>query len=126
MMKQIRLAACAAIVASLLPVGGPPAQAIQCVAAPTSQKPWTYRLIDGRKCWYEGKAMISKSLLQWPRQAPAAQQALAVQQAPAAQANAGEVPIKILTVKPNNPLDAQALVPDDADSFEARWRAILD
>ena len=70
--------------------------------------------------------MISKSLLQWPRQAPAAQQALAVQQAPAAQANAGEVPIKILTVKPNNPLDAQALVPDDADSFEARWRAILD
>jgi hypothetical protein len=125
MMKQIRLAACAAIVASLLPVGGPPAQAKECRAAPTSQKPWTYRLIDGRKCWYEGKAMISKSMLQWPRQAPA-QQALAAQQAPAAQANAGEVPIKILTVKPNNPLDAQALVPDDTDSFESRWRAILD
>jgi hypothetical protein len=26
---------------------------------------WSYRLIDGRKCWYEGKQMISKSLLHW-------------------------------------------------------------
>ena len=27
---------------------------------------WAYRLIDGRKCWYEGKPMLSKSLLHWP------------------------------------------------------------
>lgn len=27
---------------------------------------WSYRLIDGRKCWYEGKPMLSKSLLHWP------------------------------------------------------------
>jgi len=115
-MKQIRLVACAICVASLLPIGGTTAQAIQCLVAPTSQKHWTYRLIDERKCWYEGKAMISKSLLRWPPQAPAAQ------------TNAGEVPIKILTVKPNNPLDAQALVPNVPDSFESRWRAraILD
>ena len=27
------------------------------------------RQIDGRKCWYAGKTMISKSLLQWPAKA---------------------------------------------------------
>jgi hypothetical protein len=27
---------------------------------------WSYRIIDGRKCWYAGKAMISKSMLRWP------------------------------------------------------------
>jgi hypothetical protein len=27
---------------------------------------WSYRIIDGRNCWYAGKAMISKSLLRWP------------------------------------------------------------
>ena len=26
---------------------------------------WSYRLIDGRKCWYEGKPMLSKSSLHW-------------------------------------------------------------
>ena len=30
---------------------------------------WSYRLIDGRKCWYEGKPGLSKSLLEWPAQA---------------------------------------------------------
>lgn len=35
---------------------------------------WSYRLIDGRKCWYEGRQMISKSLLHWstPKTAQAA------------------------------------------------------
>src|SRR6516162_9869002 len=30
---------------------------------------WSYRLIDGRKCWYEGKPGLSKSLLEWSKQA---------------------------------------------------------
>src|SRR6185436_21173259 len=49
MARQIRLAACAACIAALLPAGVPTAQAIQCLAAAPSstQKHWTYRLIDG-------------------------------------------------------------------------------
>jgi hypothetical protein len=45
-----------------------PAQAKQCSAErpPTARSYWSYRLIDGRKCWYEGKPMLSKSLLHWP------------------------------------------------------------
>lgn len=28
---------------------------------------WYYRIIDGRKCWYQGKAMMPKSSLYWPK-----------------------------------------------------------
>jgi hypothetical protein len=41
----------------------------QCSAAMPSNPQghwWSYRLIDGRKCWYEGKPALSKSLLEWP------------------------------------------------------------
>src|SRR5215472_14941075 len=46
----------------------------QCSAAMPSNPQgrwWSYRLIDGRKCWYEGKPGLSKSLLEWPEEAPA-------------------------------------------------------
>lgn len=45
-----------------------PSQAKECSAErPANARTyWSYRLIDGRKCWYEGKPMISKSLLHWP------------------------------------------------------------
>lgn len=44
-----------------------PVQAKQCSAErpANARSYWSYRLIDGRKCWYEGKQMISKSLLHW-------------------------------------------------------------
>jgi hypothetical protein len=44
-----------------------PTLAKQCSAERPSnaQSYWSYRLIDGRKCWYEGKPMLSKSLLHW-------------------------------------------------------------
>ena len=119
MAKRIQFAACAACIAVLLPVGVPTVEAKQCLAAPSkTQKAWTYRLIDGRKCWYEGKSMISKSLLHWPAQAPAVQRAAVREAAPA-----GEAPIKILTVKSVDLLDAQASMPKDSDDFESRWRA---
>src|SRR5260370_40581227 len=46
------------------------AQAKQYCSAAMPSNPqghwWSYRLIDGRKCWYEGKPGLSKSLLEWP------------------------------------------------------------
>src|SRR5947207_4184599 len=71
---------------------------------------WSYRLIDGRKCWYEGKPMHSKSLLEWPKEASAQP------------GSSGEV-TSVVTEKPGNPLDSQAWAPKDSDTFEARWRA---
>ena len=76
---------------------------------------WSYRLIDGRKCWYEGKPGLSKSLLEWPSEVSA--------QTASAEEDASTAP-----EKPLNPLDSQAWAPNsaptDPDTFEARWANI--
>ena len=92
----------------------------QCSASmpSTAHGYWSWRMIDGRKCWYEGKPMLSKSSLAWSAQAtvkPLAEEEVA----------------SAVTEKPGNPLDAQARVIDpdsaarltDRDTFDALWRA---
>lgn len=78
---------------------------------------WSWRLIDGRKCWYEGKPMLSKSLLAWPAQA-------------VEHPNSVEYFAPIRTLKSNDPSNAQAReideqvkAIDDSESFEALWHA---
>jgi hypothetical protein len=111
MRKQIRSIA---FVATLSSIGIPAAEAKQqCIAAMPSNPQghwWSYRLIDGRKCWYEGKPMLSKSLLEWPAQAASARPA------------SGK-PASALREKSGDPLDSQAWSPTDSDTFEAMWRA---
>jgi hypothetical protein len=102
----------AAWTATLLSIGIPNAQAKQQCSAAIPSHPhghWSYRLIDERKCWYEGKPMLSKSLLEWSKEASAH---------PVSKAEA----TTIVTEKPGNPLDSQARALKDADTFEARWR----
>ena len=104
-----------------LSIGMPAAQAKrQCsVARPsdTHRQWWSYRLIHGRKCWYEGKPGISKSLLEWPRET-------------SARPASGEAVTSIVPEKPRNLLDSQAWAPNsqawaptDPGTFEARWHA---
>ncbi|MBR1249551.1 hypothetical protein JQ609_21805 [Bradyrhizobium sp. AUGA SZCCT0169] len=84
----------------------------QCSAAMPSNthgRWWSYRLIDGRKCWYEGKPMLSKSLLEWPREA-------------STQPVSAAAVTSAVTAKPGNPLDSQAWALKEFDTFEARWR----
>lgn len=75
MSRQLSSAALTASVAALLLVGMPEAEAKQhCSAAKPSSSNgtwWSYRLIDGRKCWYAGKPGLSKDLLEWPKTAAA-------------------------------------------------------
>jgi hypothetical protein len=92
----------------------------QCSAAMPSNPQghwWSYRLIDGRKCWYEGKPGLSKSLLEW---------AVEVSAPP----TSGEDVASTFPEKARNPLNSQAWAPNsqpsapsDPDTFEARWRA---
>jgi hypothetical protein len=113
MKTQILLIFFAACIAALMPTGVANAKAMECsVARPSSaQGYWSWRLIDGRKCWYAGKTMVSKSLLQWPAKA-------------SVQAKADTTPVPVTpTEKRSDPLDAQARLLDYANSFEARWRA---
>ena len=87
-----------------------PAQAKQCsTERPANARSyWSYRLIDGRKCWYESKPMLEKSSLHWPRMR-------------ARQARNDREPV--LPENDYNLLDAQASIPDSSDEFEARWRS---
>ena len=111
-MRKLPSIALAAWIATLLSVGIPNAQAKQQCSAAAPSNPhgrwWSYRLMDGRKCWYEGKPLLSKSLLEWPKEA--------------AQPVSNREVTSVVTEKPGNPLDAQAWVLKDSDTFEARWR----
>jgi hypothetical protein len=104
---SIVLAAC---IAALSSIGTTTAQAKQrcSVAVPsdTHGQWWSYRLIDGRKCWYEGKPGLSKSLLEWPKETseqPGSSSSREV---------TGDV-----TEKPGNPLDTPARVPEGSDTL---------
>jgi hypothetical protein len=94
-MKRTPLFVVAAFIVGVSPLS--PAQAKQqCHAdAPSSLRAhWYYRIIDNRKCWYEGKPMLSRSLLEWPARTPVAAA----------------------------PVQASTSAPKEADGFEARWR----
>ena len=116
-MRKSSSIALAAWIASLLSVGMPNAEAKQQCRAAAPSNPhgqwWSYRLIDGRKCWYEGKTLLSKSLLEWPKEASAQR------------VSNGKV-TSVVTQKPGNPLGAQARPLKDLDTFEARWRERVD
>jgi hypothetical protein len=108
-MKSFQRVVFAACLVGVSPIMAVTAQATEC----SSERPsntrsyWSYRLIDGRKCWYEGKPMLSKSLLHWPL----------------ARANAGDPEREqSIPAARHNSLDAQASMPDDSDSFEANWK----
>jgi hypothetical protein len=55
---------------TLLPAASHAEEQIACAsevpAARKGQGHWYYRLIDGRKCWYDGKPMMPKTSLYWP------------------------------------------------------------
>jgi hypothetical protein len=108
---SITLAAC---IAALSIIGTTTAQAKQpCSVGPNPQGYWSWRVIDGRKCWYEGKPMLSKSSLEWPAETPA-------------QAASNPEPASVPSEKHRDPMDAQARAPGDSDTFEALWRARIE
>jgi hypothetical protein len=109
-MKSFRRIVFAACIVGVSPVMVVTAQATECSSErPTNARTyWSYRLIDGRKCWYEGKPMLSKSLLHWPL---------------AREVKADDPEREpIIPAARSNSLDAQASIQDDSDSFEAIWK----
>lgn len=96
------------MIASAFMLSAATAQAVECrPAAPAHPiKHWSYRIIDGRQCWYEGNNMMPKSLLHWEAadsvQPDAVGSGTGVARRPAAQEEIGI-----------------------AQSFESRWRGIF-
>jgi hypothetical protein len=130
MKTQILAIPLVACMAALAPVGAANAKAMECsVARPSNATGyWSWRLIDGRKCWYLGKTMVSKSLLQWPAKASVLAKASVQAKADTTPARVTVVPVTVVpatvdTEKRGDPRDAQARMLEYANSFEARWRA---
>ncbi len=111
------LMACATILSSAVN-----AQSTECAAqVPTPPKgKWYYRLIDGRKCWYEGKPMLPKSSLHWPKDPPV-EAAEAV--TPPAEAGPSTDGRNVSGSPPPDPNIWPAPAVDDT-SFESRWQAL--
>jgi hypothetical protein len=107
----ITLVACIGALSIIAPANAQAKQ--QCSAAANSQGYWSWRMIDGRKCWYEGKPMLSKSSLEWPVQAS---------EQPASDGELASTPAE----PRRNPLDAQARAPDDSNTFEALWQSRIE
>jgi hypothetical protein len=122
MSKQIQTISFFAFVARVLPlvllIGMHAAEAKECSAAQPSnpQGHWSYRLIDGRKCWYQGENNFPKSLLQWPEQTSALSAFGKAEPSPEEEL-LRPVP---QTGSPYTEFNNQS----DSESFEARWRAL--
>jgi hypothetical protein len=135
MTSQLRPIALVACIAALSSLSTPSTQAKQqCNAARPSEthgRWWSYRLIDGRKCWYEGKPMLSKSELEWPKLAsakPDSDRLMSVkpESKMSVKPESKEALASPRTDTPRDPMDAQARAPVEIDSFDARWRARIE
>src|ERR1700730_19410627 len=93
------------------------ANAKQCSEAVPSnpQGHWSFRLIDARKCWYEGENNFPKSLLQWPEQNSALSAFDEAEPSP-------EERLPPVTQTVSAPADPNNQ--SDSETFEARWRAL--
>lgn len=52
---------------SLVLAGAHDARAVDCHSAKGAGHPWSWRQIDGKRCWYKGKTGIDKKRLRWPK-----------------------------------------------------------
>ncbi len=43
-----------------------PAKALECAERPDGKSYWTYRIVDGERCWTRGHHRWPKSKLHWP------------------------------------------------------------
>src|ERR1700682_3438444 len=133
MSKQIQTISFFACVARVLPlvllIGMHAAEAKECSAAQPSnpQGHWSYRLIDGRKCWYQGENNFPKSLLQWPEQTSALSAFGKVEPSRDQELLPSEAEGGGTNAEPNNqsvPDECCRTLLNDPDSFEVRWRAL--
>jgi hypothetical protein len=96
----------------------------QCSVSAGSQGYWSWRMIDGRKCWYEGKPMLSRAMLEWPAESAAQTDTKAdtASVAPASRRSESHGTESQRSESHGDPMNAQAYAPADSQTFEALWR----
>jgi hypothetical protein len=145
-MKRIPLLCAASVVSIFIPSITGAQAATEChveiVKGRTAH--WSWRLIDGRKCWYEGKHKPNKSELYWAdKKAPASavENALEPRATDALTTNAQASPPPAAedftdpedgsccwpskdSTKSSTRNEYQSEPPRDEETFEARWRSL--
>lgn len=108
----------AAVLASALPASVSRTQTIECASAVPAGRSghWYYRIIDGRKCWYQGKAMVPKSSLHWPKASVSEAEATISEEQAAKPTTDG----RNVVTPPAAPAAWPTPVVDEI-SFESRW-----
>jgi hypothetical protein len=112
----------AAFIAGLFIAGA--VEAKQQCSVSAGQGYWSWRMIDGRKCWYEGKPMLSKALLEWPAESAGQPDTKAdtASVAPERHRPESQRSESQRAESHGDPMDAQAYAPADSQTFEALWR----
>jgi hypothetical protein len=103
------------------------AEIIECAAEMPAGRSghWFYRIIDGRKCWYQGKTLVPKSSLRWPDSSvPEAKPATSEEQAVNSEQQAAKLATDGRNVAPLPATEPAAWpapqIVNDI-SFESRW-----
>ena len=71
MFRTLGAAALVSFVAIAPPEPAAAQEAIECRARPESREYWSWREIEGRRCWFKGHRRIDKKLLSWGPRKPA-------------------------------------------------------
>jgi hypothetical protein len=98
------------------------AETIECRERPETREYWSWREIDGRRCWYKGRRRTSKELLSWGLNTPAEAIKLDTTTAPTPpQIRSGRqsgAPGELVEVSEQHPVVAASPL----GSFETAWR----
>lgn len=112
-MMRILLAAC------LIFLLADNAKAIECQpSAQSGDGHWSWRLIDGRQCWYKGQSGMDKSLLHWPAAESGSPK---IEATPEERKVAETQPIAEMRPIPPEVWQMLPIVPPQP-TFEDRWR----
>ena len=108
----------AAAIIALSFLGAPAASAIECKAEmPTTRNGyWSWRIIDGKRCWYPGRPGMEKANLQWPKSAPVVARPVAATNKVSREANPDQVSPEAYSAK----AESYSPTPEEL-SFEQRW-----
>jgi hypothetical protein len=106
------------------------ADAIECASKLPAVRSghWTYRIVEGRACWYMGRSSVPKSSLHWSDRSLSNAQAKSLSDAQA------KMPVTkgVDFVDPEDgsccwpPLGKVDALLGKVDAFESRWRALLE
>ena len=93
-----------AVAAALTGANAHVAHGVDCRTTKGAGHPWAWRQVDGKRCWYKGKAGIDKKRLRWKA------------------ATVGARPAKPLMIEPSGDDELLHSVWPPLDSFDNRFK----